>query len=58
VPVLLAPVFGPIIGGLIVDGAAWQWLLVVNRRLPPRRLSWRPSRSRGMLAAPTPTASS
>jgi EmrB/QacA subfamily drug resistance transporter len=30
VPVLLAPVFGPIIGGLIVDGTAWQWLFVVN----------------------------
>ena len=30
VPVLLAPVFGPIIGGLIVDNIAWQWLFVVN----------------------------
>jgi MFS family permease len=30
VPVLLAPVFGPIIGGLIVDEASWQWLFVGN----------------------------
>jgi EmrB/QacA subfamily drug resistance transporter len=30
VPVLLAPIFGPIIGGLIVDNAAWQWIFVVN----------------------------
>jgi EmrB/QacA subfamily drug resistance transporter len=30
VPVLLAPVFGPIIGGLIVDDAPWEWLFVVN----------------------------
>ena len=30
VPVLLAPIFGPIIGGLIVDDAPWQWLFVVN----------------------------
>jgi EmrB/QacA subfamily drug resistance transporter len=30
VPILLAPIFGPILGGLIVDMAAWQWLFVVN----------------------------
>jgi EmrB/QacA subfamily drug resistance transporter len=30
VPVLLGPIFGPIIGGLIVDNAAWQWIFVVN----------------------------
>ena len=30
VPILLAPIFGPIIGGLIVDSAPWQWIFVVN----------------------------
>jgi len=30
VPILLGPIFGPIIGGLIVDRAAWQWIFVVN----------------------------
>jgi EmrB/QacA subfamily drug resistance transporter len=30
VPILLGPIFGPVIGGLIVDNAAWQWIFVVN----------------------------
>jgi EmrB/QacA subfamily drug resistance transporter len=30
VPILLGPIFGPIIGGLIVDNAAWQWIFLVN----------------------------
>src|SRR4051812_33104138 len=30
VPILLGPIFGPIIGGLIVDSAAWQWIFLVN----------------------------
>src|SRR5919107_3085252 len=30
VPILLAPIYGPILGGLIVDSAAWQWIFVVN----------------------------
>jgi EmrB/QacA subfamily drug resistance transporter len=30
VPILLGPIFGPIIGGLIVDNATWQWIFVVN----------------------------
>ena len=30
VPILLGPIFGPIIGGLIVDSAAWEWIFVVN----------------------------
>ena len=29
-PILLGPIFGPIIGGLIVDNASWQWIFVVN----------------------------
>ena len=30
VPILLAPIFGPIVGGLIVDSVAWEWIFVVN----------------------------
>src|SRR3954471_11543672 len=30
VPLLLGPIFGPIVGGLIVDRTAWQWIFVVN----------------------------
>jgi EmrB/QacA subfamily drug resistance transporter len=30
VPILLGPIFGPIIGGMIVDNAPWQWIFVVN----------------------------
>ena len=30
VPILLGPIFGPIIGGLIVDNATWEWIFVVN----------------------------
>ncbi|MBX6391761.1 MAG: DHA2 family efflux MFS transporter permease subunit, partial [Frankia sp.] len=30
VPSLLAPVFGPVIGGLIVDNLDWRWIFFVN----------------------------
>jgi EmrB/QacA subfamily drug resistance transporter len=30
VPILLGPIFGPIVGGFIVDNAGWQWIFVVN----------------------------
>ena len=30
VPMMLGPVIGPTIGGLIIDGASWRWLFYVN----------------------------
>lgn len=30
VPLLLGPIFGPIIGGAIVGGASWRWIFFVN----------------------------
>jgi MFS family permease len=29
-PMLLGPVLGPVLGGLIVTNAAWQWIFYVN----------------------------
>ena len=30
VPMLLGPILGPVIGGLIVDTASWRWIFYVN----------------------------
>jgi EmrB/QacA subfamily drug resistance transporter len=30
VPIILAPVFGPTLGGLILENAGWQWIFFVN----------------------------
>jgi EmrB/QacA subfamily drug resistance transporter len=30
VPMLLGPIFGPVIGGAIIDQASWRWIFFVN----------------------------
>jgi EmrB/QacA subfamily drug resistance transporter len=47
IPALLGPVFGPVLGGFLVDDASWRWIFFVNipigvlaiwlavRKLPP-----------------------
>jgi EmrB/QacA subfamily drug resistance transporter len=30
VPMLLGPIFGPVIGGAIVDAVSWRWIFLVN----------------------------
>jgi EmrB/QacA subfamily drug resistance transporter len=30
VPAMLAPIFGPTLGGLIIDSASWRWIFDVN----------------------------
>ncbi len=30
IPMLLGPIFGPIIGGTLIDNASWHWIFLIN----------------------------
>ncbi|HST38147.1 MAG TPA: DHA2 family efflux MFS transporter permease subunit [Conexibacter sp.] len=30
IPIILAPVFGPTLGGLLIEHAGWQWIFLIN----------------------------
>lgn len=30
IPMLLGPIFGPILGGALIDSASWQWIFLIN----------------------------
>jgi EmrB/QacA subfamily drug resistance transporter len=30
IPIMLAPIFGPVLGGIIVDSLGWRWIFYVN----------------------------
>lgn len=52
IPMLLAPIFGPVVGGAIVGAATWRWIFFVNLPvgLLAVLLAWR-----RLPAAPPPT---
>ena len=30
IPIVLAPVFGPTLGGLLLQSVGWQWIFMIN----------------------------
>ena len=47
VPVLLGPIFGPILGGWLIDVASWHWIFLINVPIGALGLlyAWRGSRA-------------
>ena len=37
VPMLLGPIFGPILGGWLVDSFSWRWIFFINVPIGDRR---------------------
>ena len=38
VPMLLGPIFGPILGGWLIDNACWHWIFLINVPIGPLAL--------------------
>ena len=46
IPMLLAPIAGPILGGWLIDTASWKWIFFINVPIGLPRWPWRRSCSR------------
>jgi EmrB/QacA subfamily drug resistance transporter len=52
VPVILAPILGPALGGLLLDDAGWRWIFFIN--LPVGICAWMAARRRLERDTPVP----
>ncbi len=52
VPMLLGPIFGPILGGWLIDIASWHWIFLINLPIGVGRAGLRRCRARRRTARP------